>query len=104
MRRRGSLLERVRGGAGLPVVLGVFAGEPVGEGHQEIVGEGVNVRFVEVAEAGERYVVAGRALFEPPGSTKAHALTAFDEDPESDLFFVFADATSGTETYEPKSS
>ena len=65
--------------------------EPAGT-HREVV-------VPAVAGPGERYLVAGRALFEPPGSKERHALTAFDEDAESDLFFVFADATSGTETY-----
>jgi uncharacterized protein (DUF1684 family) len=52
-----------------------------------------------VAGPGERYAVPGVAVFEVDGIPGSHRLTAFLEAPDDDLFFVFGDATSGTETY-----
>ena len=65
--------------------------EPVAEPREVVV--------PAVAGPGERYDVPGSAVFEVDGLEGTHRLTAFLEEPDGDLFFVFADATSGTETY-----
>ena len=54
-----------------------------------------------VAGPGERYLVAGAAVFEVPlpDAPGEHRLIAFEEEPGNDLFFVFGDATSRSETY-----
>ena len=52
------------------------------------------------AGPGERYDVPGTAVFEAPNAPGSlHRLTAFLEDPDEDLFFVFGDATNRGETY-----
>jgi uncharacterized protein (DUF1684 family) len=49
---------------------------------------------------GERYLVAGSAVFRAAGAGDELRLTAFDEDPDSDLFFVFGDLTNTDRTYQ----
>jgi uncharacterized protein (DUF1684 family) len=71
------------------------------EARLEPVADRREVVVPAVAGPGERYVVAGAAVFEVPLSDAAgeHRLVAFEEEPGQDLFFVFGDATSRTETY-----
>jgi uncharacterized protein len=52
-----------------------------------------------VAGPGERYAVAGTAVFEAPDAEGEQRLLAFEETPGEDLFFVFGDATNRSETY-----
>jgi uncharacterized protein len=65
--------------------------EPVDEPREVVV--------PAMAGPGERYDVPGTVVFDVPNAPGAHRLTAFLEEPDSDLFFVFGDATNRTETY-----
>jgi uncharacterized protein (DUF1684 family) len=58
------------------------------------------VVMAATAGPGERYLVAGSAVFRAPGADEQLMLTAFDEDPDSDLFFVFGDLTNADRTYQ----
>jgi uncharacterized protein (DUF1684 family) len=52
------------------------------------------------AGPGERYDVPGTVAFQTPNAPGAlHRLTAFLEEPDEDLFFVFGDGTNRGETY-----
>jgi uncharacterized protein (DUF1684 family) len=58
------------------------------------------VVMAATAGPGERYVVAGSVVFRAPGGDAELRLTALDEDPDSDLFFVFGDLTNADRTYQ----
>ncbi len=72
------------------------------EAHLEPLEDRREVVVPAVAGPGERYLVAGAAVFEVPlpDAPGKHRLIAFEEEPGQDLFFVFGDATSrSAETY-----